>query len=372
MKMTQVGISSAAKKCSSFGISVSSRSRISTDWYVAHSSPMDDPASVFVWWNSSLTIKELTNFISIRKFYLSHNAPYEMIYKIQVEHESADCCFTGSLVQKAHWKFVLCRERLINKPTLFFLKKKKTTNQPSFSEKHWRHYIIDLISQLTQLEVSSLFFKSGLLLCRKQFPISTFSCRMYYYETRYPILPSSNSPYSRKVGITRRTRSQDCIWRELTARKLAQEAKRTSLSEDESRIFLPRYRTKSESSVRTLHTRHTGLQTWPWSISGLKEDLEPEYGWLCQPYFRNHSHLERLFVCSSSTNLSSSRVKRGQTNTRLDRNRARDELDSRKLDFEMSAAREEVCSTEEKAVGALERIRCWRWIRDVLLLDELR
>jgi len=130
-KMTQVGISSAAKKCSSFGISVSSRSRISTDWYVAHSSPMDDPASVFVWWNSSLTIKELTNFISIRKlFYLSHNAPYEMIYKIQVEHESADCCFTGSLVQKAHWKFVLCRERLINKPTLFFLKKKKN-NKPT-------------------------------------------------------------------------------------------------------------------------------------------------------------------------------------------------------------------------------------------------
>jgi len=266
--------------------------------------------------------------------------------------------------------FCVGRGSSTNQPSFFF--KKKTTNQPSFSEKHWRHYIIDLIfqTQLTQSEVSSLFFKSGLLLCRKQFPISTFSCRMYYYETRYPILPSSNSPYSRKVGITRRTRSQDCIWRELTARKLAQEAKRTSLSEDESRIFLPRYRTKSESSVRTLHTRHTGLQTWPWSISGLKEDLEPEHGWLCQTYFQHPSH--SVFVCSSSTNLSSSWVKRSQTNTRLDRNRARDELDSRKLDFEMSAAREEVSSTEDKVVGALERIRCWRWKGDALLLDECR
>ena len=171
-KMTQVEIPSAAKKYSSFGISVSSRSRVSTDWYVAHSthsSPMDDPASVFVSWNLSLIkkgLKELTNFnLNKHPQFLSvSQCPLWDDLKI-LEHESADCCFPGSLVQKAHWKFVLCRERLINKP--------------SFSEKHWRHYIIGLIFQ-TQLEVSSLF-KSGLLLCRKQFPISTFS-RTYGYN----------------------------------------------------------------------------------------------------------------------------------------------------------------------------------------------
>lgn len=76
--------------CKECSFSVPPRSRATTDWYVAHSSPMDDPASVFVWekWNSSL-IKRVQPLISIRNFYLFHTATYEMIYKIQVEHKSA-------------------------------------------------------------------------------------------------------------------------------------------------------------------------------------------------------------------------------------------------------------------------------------------